>query len=363
MTSPKLLSACLQLLAVTGIAAAGRSMFQGRGAITCLHQVLPGGGRRTDFAPNHQLELDSSFLDECLSACRTAGFRFLSLDAALDELTSGQAQSSPFLVFTLDDGYRDNLQHAVPVFRKHACPYAIFVSPRMADGTCEIWWKLLEFVIAKTDRLLLRVGGQEVDLSTADNKKKQHAYDILFPMIKNMDEYEQRKWMRSVCREHNVDPGKICRDMTMNWDELRILVDDPLCTIGAHTLNHYALSKLSGSDCLHELVMSRERIAQELKRDVKFFAYPYGDVDEAGPRDFLLAKEAGYRAAFTTRKGMIFSEHAKHIHALPRLMLSGRYQSLRHVNTLLTGTPFAFLNRFQKINVGGRPGQVATSSE
>ncbi|HMT14140.1 MAG TPA: hypothetical protein PKE19_05265, partial [Aestuariivirga sp.] len=71
-----------------------------------------------------------------------------------------------------------------------------------------------------------------------------------------------------------------------------------------------------------------------------------GDPGSAGQRDFRLTREAGYEAAVTTRKGMVFAGHADHLTALPRLSLSGEFQEVRYVQALLTGTPFALLNRF-----------------
>ncbi len=351
MTSPFILKTCVNVLSVTGMAQLGASRFQGLGAIMCLHQVLPGGGQAAGFAPNHQLELDTEFLDQSLTSLKAIGFRFVSLDAAVDEILSGKKRETPFLAFTLDDGYRDNLLCAAPVFRRHGCPYAIFVAPRIADGTCELWWKLLEQIVARADQLSLTLGGEMFDRPNTSVRDKQKTYQLLFAHLKAMDEYAQRKWIRAACAAQHVDVDGTCRELAMNWDELRAISRDPLCTIGAHTLNHYALAKLSVDDCKRELLLSRSRIKDELKTEVRYFAFPYGDEPAAGPKDFSLAAAAGFRASLTTRKGMIFPEHASHMQALPRVMMSGRYQDSRFLNTLLTGTPFALLNRFRKINV------------
>ena len=80
------------------------------------------------------------------------------------------------------------------------------------------------------------------------------------------------------------------------------------------------------------------------------FAYPYGDPTSAGPRDFDLIREAGFAAAVTTRKGLVFSAHKDHLTALPRLSLNGVYQKLRYVDVLLSGTAFALSNRFKHVN-------------
>ena len=95
----------------------------------------------------------------------------------------------------------------------------------------------------------------------------------------------------------------------MTWNELREISKDPLCTIGAHTVNHYAVAQLSEADARYEFVESKRRLTKELGVEPKFFAYPYGDASSASSRDFKLAADAGYEAAVTTRKGLIFSGH------------------------------------------------------
>ena len=71
----------------------------------------------------------------------------------------------------------------------------------------------------------------------------------------------------------------------------------------------------------------------------------------ASSRDFKLAARAGYEAAVTTRKGLIFSGHRDHLTALPRLSLSGSFQKLRYVDVLLSGSAFALWNGFRQLDV------------
>ncbi len=109
--------------------------------------------------------------------------------------------------------------------------------------------------------------------------------------------------------------------------------------------------KLSEADARFEFVESKRRLTKELGVETKFFAYPYGDASSASQRDFKLAANAGYEAAVTTRKGLIFSGHRDHLTALPRLSLAGEFQKLRYVDVLLSGSAFALWNGFRQLNV------------
>jgi peptidoglycan/xylan/chitin deacetylase (PgdA/CDA1 family) len=166
-----------------------------------------------------------------------------------------------------------------------------------------------------------------------------------------LEQKQQRAWIRDFCDANRVDLNAICQAEAMTWSELRDIASDPLCSIGSHTVNHYAVSQLSEAEAIEELEESRLRISAELGEAPKFFAYPYGDEASAGPRDFKLAAKAGYEAAVTTRKGLIFSGHTDHLTALPRLSLSGEFQKLRYVDVLLSGSAFAIWNGFKQVNV------------
>ena len=67
-------------------------------------------------------------------------------------------------------------------------------------------------------------------------------------------------------------------------------------------------------------------------------------------RDFALAKEAGFKTAVTTRRGMLFPAHRRFLTALPRVPLAGDFQSLAYTALYLTGATFAFRNRFRAVS-------------
>ncbi|HEY5364616.1 MAG TPA: polysaccharide deacetylase family protein [Aestuariivirga sp.] len=349
MVSSELLRRLLDGLHYSGATTLARPLFKGIGVIYCLHQVLPGGGREQGFAPNAKLECEPEFLEGLINLSRQRGFETVSLAEAVRRLKISDPK--PFAVFTLDDGYKDNQQFAQPIFDRLNCPYTIFVAPRIAEGTSELWWRLLELVVAKVDRFTATIGAEAFDLATKTETEKWAAWPKLLAAVENLEQYEQRRFIRALCAEHAIDPDAYCAKVAMNWDELRTINKDPLCTIGAHTLNHHAVAKLNEADALSELETSRLIIARELGEDIQFNAYPYGDEPNAGQRDFMLAAAAGYKASVTTRKGVIFGGHAAHLQALPRIMISGRYQELRYVDALISGLPTALLNRFRQVNV------------
>jgi peptidoglycan/xylan/chitin deacetylase (PgdA/CDA1 family) len=350
MASPAILRACLDVMHYSGATAVSRAQLRGVGHIFCLHHVSPGGGRQKGFAPNSKLEIEPAFLADMITLVRRRGFETISLPEAILRLQSGVPQAKPFSVFTLDDGYKDNAAFAQPVFQALNCPYTIFVAPRIAEGTCELWWRILELVVNAKPRFTGQVAGHSFDMATASDAEKQQAWAILFPVIEALEQHEQRRVIRDLAAQCGIDSDSYCQSVAMNWDELRAINKDPLCTIGAHTMNHLAVGQMSAADATFELTQSRKIISRELAEDTAFNAYPYGDEPNATARDFELAKAAGYAASLTTRKGVVFAGHGQHLQALPRIMVSGRFQQLRYIDAMISGLPTALSNRFRRVN-------------
>jgi peptidoglycan/xylan/chitin deacetylase (PgdA/CDA1 family) len=349
MQNANLFKIALDVLHFSGTAAALRPQFGGLGAIFMLHHVMPGGGLNGGFRPNAVLEITPEFLDQVIAMVKSQGFDLVNLDEATQRIIEG---GQPFVVFTLDDGYRDNLVHALPVFRRHNCPFTVYVAPAITDGTCELWWRVLEHAIAHNSSVMARLDGQDIHLDCATVETKREAWKRLYWPVRRLEQNPQRLWIREFGERHGIDVDELCRDAAMNWDEMRLISSDPLCSIGAHTVHHYNVKALGADEARREMIGSADRIERELGTKPAHFSYPYGDSTSAGPRDFEIARQAGFRTAVTTRKGMLFRGHAQHLTALPRFSLSGDFQNVRHVKTLLSGLPFALINRFQAVNVG-----------
>jgi peptidoglycan/xylan/chitin deacetylase (PgdA/CDA1 family) len=136
----------------------------------------------------------------------------------------------------------------------------------------------------------------------------------------------------------------------MNWSELGSLAADPLVTIGAHTVNHVMLAKVADRTARSEMDNSRAVIEAALGVRPEHLAYPVGDRTSAGPREFRIAAELGFKTAVTTRPGVLFPEHRQHMMALPRISLNGEYQQLRYVRVLLSGAATAMSNGFRRVD-------------
>lgn len=322
---------------------------QGEGLIFTLHRVRPETGEPRAFAPNRILEVTPEFLGNVLDQVLEAGLDIVTLDEAADRLTHGQGNR--FACFTFDDGYRDNKEHALPLFQSRQVPLALYIPTAYPGGDGELWWVALEQAVDKArEAVEVDRDGGTWRLPTATDADKLRSYEKIYWWLRDLPEESMRASVRALAAHYDIDLAQECRDLIMTWDEIRDYAANPIVTIGAHTKDHYALAKLPEDDALAQILGSADRLEAELGTRPIHFAYPYGDPGSAGPRDFALAEGAGFRTAVTTRKGMLFPAHKDHLTALPRVSLNGEYQDLSYTALYLTGAPFAIWNGFQQVD-------------
>ena len=325
-----------------------RPIFAGAGAVFMLHHVRPRDGR--PFQPNHHLEVEPSFLRATLAYLRACDIDIVTMDEVHRRLAAKDF-GRRFAAFTLDDGYRDNRDHALPVFREFDAPCIVYAVSDFASGTGRLWWVELERAIANADAIEVEIAGRMTRLEARTADEKQAAFDQLHDWLRALPgEHDVLRETASLCARHSVDPSAICRELCLSWDELKAFAADPLVTIGAHTITHSNLAKQREDVALNELKTSRALIEAALGRPVLHLAYPYGDKFAAGPREFALAGAAGFKTAVTTRPGMIYPESADHMTALQRVSLNGNFQDERILPVLTSGTATAMWNGFRRID-------------
>ena len=320
---------------------------RGQGVIFTLHQVNPDAVG--PFCPNNILQVTPEFLEQTIQTVIARGYDIITLDEMHRRL-KGEASPRPFVVFTFDDGYRDNREHALPIFKKYNIPMTIFIVSDYSSHKGELWWLALEEIIA---------GRSEVEdptspgntLKTATTKQKYAAFDHIYWQIRHGDQHEQRRIIREMAKRHDFDIEALTKREIMDWDELRALAKEPLVHLEAHTKSHYAIAQLQEDEVRSEISEGLDVMERELGHRPTHFCYPYGDARSAGLRDFRICQDLGFKTAVTTRKAVVFPAHKDHLTALPRVSLNGEYQRQRYVELFLSGVPFFLRNAGKRMNV------------
>lgn len=322
--------------------------YGGIGLILTLHHVRPASPR--EFQPNRLLEVTPAFLEQIALSLRRSGMDLVSLDEMHRRLVERDF-ARRFATVTFDDGYRDTLQYAYPVLKRHEIPFALYIPTSFPERSGELWWLAIEAVIERNDYVELAFQGQDRRFACQTLQEKTAVFAALYWWLRSLEsEDELRSVVRDLCARHQVDIVALADELCMTWDEIAALATDPLVTIGAHTVNHPMLAKVSEEAVRSELKMSRSAIEARLGTRPHHFAYPVGDATSAGPREFRIAAELGFQTAVTTRPGVLFPEHADHLTALPRVSINGEYQQSRYLSVLMSGAATAMWNGFRRID-------------
>ena len=339
----------LETLYISGMHHWLRPLVGGVGAILTLHHVRPA--RPGAFQPNRLLEVTPEFLDRLLRRLARARIDVVSLDEMHRRYIEGDFRRR-FVCLTFDDGYKDFLRWAYPLLKKYEVPFALYVPTSFPDRLGELWWVALEAVIARNTRIGLTIDGKDRFFECGTVREKRQLYAEVYGWLRSMkSEAELRRVVRDLAARHGVDMGIVCEDECMSWEEIGEMAADPLCTIGAHTVNHMMLKKLdTDQEVRAEMDMSRSVIEAALGRRPQHLAYPVGDPTSAGPREFRIAAELGFKTATSTRPGVIFRAHREHLTALPRISVNGEFQSQRYMKVLMSGAATALWNGFKRVN-------------
>lgn len=329
----------------SGLAPLARRFGGSLGAILMLHRVT--AAPVSPLGINRHLAITPQFLNEILAEVARLGYRFISMDEALDRIRYPKAE--PFVTITADDGYRDNLTEALPVLERHQAPITIYIAPALIDRTVALWWEVIEDLVSRRDHVTFVSAGREIllDASTPSNKSAA-VRRLQNHLTSEIPEEQQMLSLRNLAEANGSDLS-VGREALMDWSELGAIAAHPLVTIGAHSVHHYNLKRLPTEAVLRELRESAEILESRLGTKPRHLAYPYGYESAVGPREVQLARETGYTSAVTTRHGLIQPEHAGHLHALPRISVNGRYQQVGYIRTMLSGVTTALANRGKRV--------------
>lgn len=316
----------------------------GIGCIFVMHRVVE---QKSDSAARN-LTITTGFLDEALTFLRDAGAEFISLSSLGQRMASGEPFTRPFVCLSFDDGYRDNLTLALPILRKHQAPATVFTPSGAPDRTMDVWFLRLEKAVMLNDQLKVDLPGVPAVLALSTPAQKYDAYRKIADYV-HQDLPRNKSQIRRLLSPERISDEALAAEHLMTWSELRELADDPLMTIGGHTVSHPVLRNLDEDEALREIVTGRDRLAAKLERPIDVFSYPYGGREEVGRREVRLARQLGFSLAVTTRYDQVRLRHRARAFEFPRMTLGGLREDIGAVafdflgldRTVLVGLPLS----------------------
>lgn len=229
-----------------------------------------------------------------------AGCNVLPLGEAVDRLEKGTLPPRAACV-TFDDGYRDNFEVAAPELESLGLPATVFVATGYLDGGIMFNDAVIEGV--------RRISAKQLDLTefglesyaVGDDSEKLAAIDRILPKVKYLSQVE-----RDRITDHIRDcaDSPLPTDLMMDREQVRRLADHGI-VVGAHTVTHPILMRVTPEQALSEMRDSKAWLEDLLERPVELFAYPNGKFGKDYALDHaVLAQKAGFKAAVATDWGV-----------------------------------------------------------
>ncbi len=288
------------------------------------------------FQPLKASEITPKFLDRTIRALKRWKYDIVSMDEVCRRAVT-PASRRRFVGLTFDGAYKDLMTSAYPVLAKHGVRFTVYVPTAFPDGLGQAWWLALEEVIARESRLSLVMDRNEQHFDIKSASEKYELYDFLTSWMRSLAPPDLSTAIRDLCSRYSVDLVALSRDASMNWDDLAKLAADPNVTIGSATVNYPVLSNLKDVAALREMAMGRAVAQAAFHRDIRHFAYPFGDRASFRRQHVAMAEEAGFASAVSAISGVVQAEGRTDPHALPRIAWDGRQRSLRVMRVMLSG--------------------------
>lgn len=206
------------------------------------------------------------------------------------------------LAITFDDGYRDNLTQAAPVLQRLRLPATVFLATGLIGTGKTSWFDQLALAFKLT-----RAGEWQTPwgrpLTLGSTGDRLAALGACLAHLKSQPDLEQQRLRDEIVAALGAPDEGALAALMLTWKDVHALVASGF-TVGAHTVNHPILSRVSAERARREIEDSRDAIASACGRRPFAFAYPNGTAADYTETVKTMVREAGFTCAVTTRFGL-----------------------------------------------------------
>jgi peptidoglycan/xylan/chitin deacetylase (PgdA/CDA1 family) len=226
-------------------------------------------------------------------------FNVLPLAEAVERLRTGGLPARAASI-TFDDGYRDNLEVALPILKKHRLSATIFIANGFLDGGRMFNDTVIEAVrrIQRDHLDLSHLGLGLMKLGSIIERRQ--AIDSILLRVKYLEPQRRQSVVDELA---GLAGGDLPDDLMLRSEQVGDLARAGI-DIGGHTVRHPILASVSLDEASEEIRSNRAFLEQVAGRDVTLFAYPNGQPGQ----DYLaehvsIVRSLGFAAAVSTSWG------------------------------------------------------------
>jgi peptidoglycan/xylan/chitin deacetylase (PgdA/CDA1 family) len=225
------------------------------------------------------------------------------LDEAVQDYRAG-SHSRARACITFDDGYRNNLELALPVLQRLGLPATIFLPTGFIGTSKLLWTTKLELALrhasdADRHRVAEWVGVDRVPAASVE---------CVFQISEALKTLPPARRDALLAKTYAMLPPPSSAEVQpfafLTWPEVHSMEKSGLVAFGAHTVNHEIVRNLDDAMLREELATSIAEIARQCSRPSRVFAYPNGREADFDDRAVRILQELGCTAAVSTIEGL-----------------------------------------------------------
>lgn len=199
-----------------------------------------------------------------------------------------------------DDFYADVAHHALPILEKYNIPAILYLCTDFVENSQFLWWYGVDAAVnCGKPHLDILLGGKRFTGPLRHPWQRLAMFRRLSTFCFQLDAEQQRLFIECLGTTRHCYQ----QDAMPTWEMVTKLAQHPLISVGAHTLSHGALGKLSAQESQRQIEQSRLLIEEKLGKAVRHLAYPFGGRDAASQREYDIAANSGFITAVTTERG------------------------------------------------------------
>jgi peptidoglycan/xylan/chitin deacetylase (PgdA/CDA1 family) len=329
--------------------------------VVTYHGVVPEGGEATE-SPIEGALLSAEQFRRHLRFLKSS-YNLISPEAFHAWLKEGTALPQRAVLLTCDDGLLNVLTDMIPILREEGARCLCFVTGASLENTSEsLWYEELYHMLNDAPRAaLVAVGGKAAPKDSRTVKELAGVWWSLVQDLSVLSCDERKRSLRSLRTEWRLpkdwqmsqDQRAARRYHLLNREQVRQLVTQGM-TVGAHTLSHPLLPKMSEELAEQEIRNCKTRLEAQLQQEVWALAYPFGHEGSASMREMTMAERAGYTCAFLNYGGGLVKRTSPRF-GLPRAHVTAQ-MNLPEFEAHLSGFHEAMQRRVR--GAGGSPSCV-----
>lgn len=265
-------------------------------------------------------------------------YKVVPLTDIMDHLQFGRRIPPNWVAITFDDGYRDNVETALPILKEAGMTATFFPTVDVVENGEPFFYDVIHAIIQKSDKPEIKVDfkGREKTFSLRNAQDKEDA--ILRIVLEIRKERPEERWkfvesLGEACAvKENIKDN--LKDVYMTITQVQELEKSGM-EIGSHTVTHPNLPTLTENEITGEVENSKKWLETVLGKSVKGFSYPFGKRPDFNDQVLLKIRNAGYAYAVSTVYGKVYDNADPFV--LPRIGV--RNASLCRLKVNLLGVP------------------------